>query len=117
MTETATDRAAAVTKVLEATKEEDSSVKEAALQAAAPGPPLSMPLPPPSNVSRLWTILVVGLLALTAIALIGVLVTVLDGNEKTDADKLLIVFAPLLSGLLGLFIVAPTQQGAPPPRK
>jgi len=37
-------------------------------------------------------------------------VAALDGNDKTDADKALIVFTPLVSGLLGLFVTSPTQR-------
>ena len=110
--ETVAERAAAVEQVLEATKEEDSSVKEAALQAAAPR--LEPPIKPPVDVEWLWKALILGLLILTGAALIGVLITVLDGNDKTDSDKLLIVFTPLLSGLLGLFIASPTQGGTAP---
>jgi hypothetical protein len=101
MSETAVERAAVVSQVLEQTSGESSSVREAALKAV-------IPPPQQSDIGWLWKVLVTGLLVLIGIALIGVLWTVLDGDNKTDADKALIVFTPLLSGLLGLFITSPT---------
>ena len=104
--ETATERAAAVEKVLDATQGEPSSVKEAALQAAAPiGPP------PERVVGWLWKTLLVGLLLLIGAALVGVLWAVLDGDNKTDSDKALILFTTLVSGLFGLFVTSPTEKG------
>lgn len=100
--ETAVERAAAVQQVLQATDGEPEGVREAALRAV-------IPPPDPSTTGHLWKILVVGLLALTAIALVGVLWTVLDGDDKTDTETALLVFTPLFTGLLGLFITSPRE--------
>jgi hypothetical protein len=104
--ETVTDRAAAVERILDATQQESPEVKHAALQVAA-----AVPGPPERVVGWLWKVLLVGLLLLIAVSLVGVLWAVLDGNNKTDSDKALILFTTLVSGLFGLFVTSPTEKG------
>ena len=107
MSESATDRAAAVQQVLANAAGEPPNVKQAALEAmAAP-----IPAPRGADVGWLWKALVVGLLILIGIAAGGVLFAVLDGRDSTDADKVLIIFTPLLTGLLGLFVPSPAASG------
>ncbi len=107
MADTAAERASAVEQVMNVTANEPADVKKEALKAVAP------PIPPPTGavVSSLWKILVTGLLILAGLSVIGVLWAVLDTKDSTDADKVLIVFTPILSGLLGLFVTSPTQGG------
>jgi hypothetical protein len=99
------ETAEAVTKALDAVKNESVPVKEAAVTAVAS----SAPIGSPKKVEGLWWAIVIGLLALLGVTLIGLLWTVLDGNDKTSPDKVLIVFTPLLTGLLGLFTPSPRQ--------
>jgi hypothetical protein len=99
------ETADAVTKALDAVKDESVQVKEAAVNAVAS----SAPIGSPTKVDGLWWAIVIGLLVLLGVTLIGLLWTVLDGNDKTSADKVLIVFTPLLTGLLGLFTPSPRQ--------
>ncbi len=69
------------------------------------------PRPQGADIGWIWKALIVGLLILIGIALVGVLWAVLDGDAKTDGDKALIVFTPLLTGLLGLFVTSPADAG------
>jgi hypothetical protein len=96
----------AVRKVLDATKGETATVKRDAVAAVESREQV---IPPPTDVTGLWWALVIGLLALLLITLFGLLWTILDGDNKTSADKVLIVFTPLLTGLLGLFAPSPRQ--------
>jgi hypothetical protein len=105
--ETTAQRADAVTQVLNATQGESESVKVAAVEAAAGFPRPTQE----ADIGWIWKALVVGLLVLIGIALGGVLWAVLDGDAKTDGDKALIVFTPLLTGLLGLFVTSPADAG------
>jgi apolipoprotein N-acyltransferase len=107
MSETAAERAAVVQQVLADTATEPPNVKQAALEAVA------APIPPPTgtDIGWLWKALVVGLLILIGIAAVGVIWAVLDGKDGTDADKVLIIFTPLLTGLLGLFVPSPAAGG------
>jgi hypothetical protein len=103
MSETASQRAQAVQGLIAATANESDTVKQAALQAVIPPPPRA-------DVGFLWKALVVGLLALTLVSIVGVLWAVLDGKSGTDAKTALLVFTPLVTGLLGLFAPSPAQS-------
>jgi len=105
-TDTSAQRADAVTQVLNATQGESESVKVAAMEAAG-----GFPRPQGADIGWIWKALIVGLLILIGGALVGVLWAVLDGDAKTDGDKALVVFTPLLTGLLGLFITSPADAG------
>jgi hypothetical protein len=102
MSETAAGRAEAVKGLLAAASNESDVVKEAALKAV-------IPPPQETDVSFLWRALVLGLLGLTLVSVVGVLGAVLDGNGNTDAKTALLVFTPLVTGLLGLFAPSPTK--------
>jgi hypothetical protein len=101
MAETAADRAAAIRSVLDAAAGEPNSVKEAALAA--------IPAPQGADIGWLWKALLVGLLLLLVIAVGAIVWTVLDGDDKTSADKLVTIFAALLTGTLGLFVTSPAE--------
>ena len=60
--------------------------------------------PSGAEVNRLWTILVAGLVAVTLIALIGVIYAVGAGKSP---DVLVTVFTSALTGLIGLFVRSP----------
>lgn len=107
MTETVTQRADAIHKLLEAHVDETDQVKEAALAA------MSAPIPSPAStdVGHLWKALVYGLLILIGLSIVGVLWAVLDAKSSTDAKTVLLVFTPLVTGLFGLFVSSPTQGG------
>jgi hypothetical protein len=102
----AADTAAAITQVLQDNQGEEPDVKEALVTAVATeGPPIA----PPTDTTGLWWALVIGLLVLLFATLGGVLYAILDANNKTSADKVLIMFTPLLTGLLGLFAPSPRE--------
>jgi hypothetical protein len=103
------DTAVAVEKVINDSKGAPASVRAAAISAVAEGP---IGRPPPERVIGLWWALVVGLLILLFVTLIGLLWTILDSDNATSADKVLIVFTPLLTGLLGLFAPSPRQTSS-----
>jgi hypothetical protein len=112
VSETAAERAAAVQQagaavqqLVVATANEPEDVKKAALDVVA-----GIPSPQGADVGWLWRALVVGLLILILVAAGGVIWAVMDGNAKTDADKLLIIFTPALSGLIGIFVPSPTTR-------
>lgn len=107
MAETARDRAEAVRGLLAETANADEGVQKAALEAMAPAP---VPAPDQGAANKLWTMLVAGLLVLTAIALVGLLIMVGDGDDETSPDLVVAVFSSLLTGLLGLFIKSPMQS-------
>lgn len=102
------ERADAVTKTLDAAHGESEPVKRAAVAAVAVAA-APIPSPSPKEVGGLWWAIVLGLLALLFVTLVGLLWTVLDGDSGTSADKVLIVFTPLLTGLLGLFTPSPRE--------
>jgi len=106
--ETSAERGAAVVQVLAGAQGESESVKLAAVEAAG-----GFPRPTGADIGWIWKALIVGLLILIAISLVGVFWAVLDGDPKTDGDKALIVFTPLLTGLLGLFVTSPTDAAKP----
>jgi hypothetical protein len=100
MTETTTDRAANVQRVLQLTQNENDDVKQTALQAIVPPPTRS-------TADIVWLILVSGLVAVLVLA-IPALMHVL--GHSIAADKLITVFTTTLAGLLGLFIKALGSQ-------
>lgn len=104
--ETTAERSAAVQELIAATDTKPADVQKAALEAMA------APIPAPSgaDVGWLWKVLVVGVLVLIGIAIIGVLIAVLDGDVKTEGDKALIIFTPLVTGLFGLFVPSPVAN-------
>ncbi len=109
MTAMANHVESAVHAALNATANEPPEVKSAAVSGAAQA---AASVPPPSGeaVSWLWKALVVGLLVLLAIALIGIISTVVDGKDNTSPDVLVTVFSSALTGLIGLFVTSPTQR-------
>ena len=96
----------AVKTVLQKTQGQAPEVKRDAVAAVA-GP--AIPPPKEKDVIGLWWALIVGLLILLVITVVVLAVAILDGDNKTSADKVLIVFTPLLTGLLGLFAPSPRQ--------
>src|SRR5689334_16537513 len=100
MTETTTDRAASVQKVLQLTQNESDPVKQSALQAIVPPPTRS-------TADIVWTILVSGLVAVLVLTILGLMHVV--GHSIAD-DKIITVFTTTLAGLLGLFIKTPGSQ-------
>lgn len=104
MTDGVTD---AVSSAMAGASDESDPVKAAVGAAAA-----MAAVPPPSTptaISRLWTILVSGLVFALLVALGGVLYTVADGKDTTSPDVMVTVFTALLTGLIGLFVKSPTQ--------
>ena len=99
--ETSAERAASVQQVIEATANESTEVKHAALTAL--GPP---PVPPPTRGAAdvVWIILVTGLVALLVLGILGL--THVIGHGVSD-DKVITVFTTSLAGLLGLFVSKP----------
>ena len=67
--------------------------------------------PSQTAADQIWKWLVLGLLSLTAISLVGLLYLTADGNSATSPDLALTTFTASLTGLLGLFIRSPQQQG------
>jgi hypothetical protein len=103
--ETPAERAEAVKAVASATSEASEDVQRLAMQAVVPPPTQT-------EASRLWFILVVGLLVLAAISLGGMVYLLADGSDKTDPDAALTAFTTLLAGLLGLFAPKPSASQA-----
>lgn len=105
MAESSSERAQAVRAVADATSNASEDVQRLAMQAVVP-PPTE------AEASRLWTLLVVGLLILAAVSLAGLVYLLADGNDKTDPDAALTAFTTLLAGLLGLFAPKPTAPSS-----
>ena len=103
MAESPSERAEAVKAVASATSGSSEDVQRIAMQAVVPPPSQS-------EATRLWFLLVVGLLILAAISLGGMVYLLADGNDKTDPDAALTAFTTLLAGLLGLFAPKPTAR-------
>ena len=101
MSESAT-RALAVQSVVQATASESEAVKEAALAAIKD--------PDAKTSNDLWRYLVVGLIVLILIVLSGVIYLLADGDTESSPDIALTAFTALLTGLLGLFVKAPTEE-------
>lgn len=102
MTATAS-RALAVQSVIQATATDTPEVKQAALAAITS--------PDQSTTNDLWRVLVVGLLVLILVALSGVIYLLADGDKDSSPDVALTAFTALLTGLLGLFVKSPAQEG------
>ena len=60
--------------------------------------------PGQATTDRLWTILVVGLVGISTLALVALMLAVLDKSDETSPDVFLTVFTAALTGLLGLFV-------------
>ena len=94
---------AEVQSVLTETQGESEAIRAKALDALIKGPSQKA-------ADALWKYLVLGLLLLVAVALVGILWTVIDGEDDTSPDVAVTAFTALLTGLLGLFIKSPTQE-------
>lgn len=107
MPDSPSERAEAVKAVANATSDSSDHVQALAMQAV---------VPPPSqtDASRLWFILVTGLLILAAISLGGLVYLLADGKASTDPDAALTAFTSLVTGLLGLFAPKPTTPSRGP---
>jgi hypothetical protein len=90
--ETSEERAAAIASVLAMTRDEESSVKVAALSCLITTPPTE---------DRMWLSLVRGLLLILVLALSGVIYLTLLNKSPLLA---LTAFTTALSGLLGLLV-------------
>ncbi len=101
MAESASERAEAVQAIASATAGSPEEVQRIAMQAVVPPPTQA-------EASRLWFVLVVGLLVLAAMSLGGLVFLLADGNQGTEHDAALTAFSSLLTGLLGLFAPKPT---------
>lgn len=100
MTETTTDRAANVQRVLQLTQNESDQVKQSALQAIVPPPTRS-------TADTVWIILVLGLVSVLVLTILGLMHVL---GHSIPHDKIITVFTTTLAGLLGLFIKAPGSQ-------
>jgi hypothetical protein len=67
-----------------------------------------IPQPPAAVVGTLWKVLVWSLSVILVIALGGIIYTVADGKTSTSPDVLVTVFTAALTGLIGLFVKAPS---------
>lgn len=101
MAESAEERAKAVSTASEGVKELDAAAQQAAIEAVVPPPDVK-------TAGTLWIIAVGGLIALLAIALLGLLYLLADDKEP---DLALTAFSALLTGFLGLFIPSPVKKG------
>lgn len=101
--ESSAERATSVQKVVQATANETPQVKQAALEALGP------PVPPPTKTAAdiVWVVLVLGLVAILALAILGL--THVIGHKVAD-DKMITVFTTVLAGLLGLFVKGPNTS-------
>ncbi len=103
MGDTPKERADALVRALDATKDKGEQAQRDAVQY------LMAVIPPPSSTTvtdDLWRWLVRGLIFLLAADLIGMLVTLAMSGKP---DSLLTIFTTALAGLLGLFAPSPTK--------
>jgi hypothetical protein len=91
-----------VERLLDATAIQDSTIRAAMVRALARH----------KTADTLWRWVVVGLLLLAAVALLGVLYLIADGNPATQPELALTAFVGVLGGLLGLLIGAPWRSSA-----
>ena len=70
--------------------------------------PGTVPLPGRGDAGLLWRVLVLGLVAILAVSLAGIIWTVGDGNDRTSPDVIVTIFSSTLAGLIGLFVRAPS---------
>ncbi|MBV8529084.1 MAG: hypothetical protein JOZ75_12275 [Candidatus Dormibacteraeota bacterium] len=82
----------------------DPSAQSLALAAAT-----GLGSPDAMTSNRLWTIIVIGLLALLATSLLGLIVLLALGKT---VDVIVTAFTALLTGTLGLFVPSPTANRA-----
>jgi hypothetical protein len=101
MSESASDRAAAIETIAPAVEPLEPAAQEAAINAVVPGPDTA-------TTGILWRRLVTGLLLLLVIASGGVLYLLVDDKSP---DVALTMFTALLTGLLGLFAPSPVKGG------
>jgi hypothetical protein len=104
MADAHTTRATAIKTALEAATEPDQRVQEEIVRAV-------IGEPDQKTRSVLWVILITGLLLVLGYTVWGMMDLLTDGDPKTSPDKLLIVFTPVLTGLLGLFAPSPIARG------
>jgi hypothetical protein len=91
---------------VDAVEGQPAEVKAAVGAAAATA---AIPSPAPADAGMLWKIFVAGLVAILLIALGGIIYTVADANDQTGPDVIVTVFSSVLTGLIGLFVKAPTR--------
>jgi hypothetical protein len=102
MAETSKERADAIKTTATAVQKLDPKVQATAITAAVPPPDQK-------TAGTLWIVLVSGLLAIIAVAVIGLIVLIV--KDKTTAT-LVTVFTGTLTGLLGLFAPSPLKSGS-----
>jgi hypothetical protein len=88
---------------LAATEGEPTEVQAAAVTGAA-----SVPAPDAVSAGWLWRVLVLGLVGILGLSLLGIVWTVVDGNNGTSPDVIVTIFSSTLAGLIGLFVKAPS---------
>ena len=81
-------------------------------RVAAVANELLVPQPSQAVADTLWKWVVGGLVIILLVSLVGLLYLVGDGNAATSPDQALTVFTTALSGLLGLFVKSPLQNGS-----
>jgi di/tricarboxylate transporter len=94
------DRASLIEDLLPQVKELESDAQTEAIKAVVHGPDAA-------TTNWLWKIFIPGLLALAAVALIGLIV--LPIVDKTS-DAVVTAFSSVLTGLFGLFAPSPAKQ-------
>jgi ferric-dicitrate binding protein FerR (iron transport regulator) len=92
-----------IERMLQATAGEDPALRAALVNALGSRQ---------KTADTLWRWVVAGLLALAALALVGLLYLVGDGNPDTQPELALTAFVGVLGGLLGLLIGAPWRGSA-----
>jgi hypothetical protein len=97
-----------VTAALTATTNESDNVKAAAAGGAASAASGAVPAPTGMTTNILWTILVSVLSAVVLGSAISIIVYAL-GNKAAPPDILTTIFTTTLSGLIGLFVKAPSS--------
>jgi uncharacterized membrane protein len=97
--ESSSDRAAAVERVVAATKHLSPQAQEDAVRSLGP--------PDQSTTNLLWTVVVGGLVVVVLAAVIGLIAW--SGNAHAQTDKLLTVITTALAGLVGLFVPSPVS--------
>jgi hypothetical protein len=90
-----------IERLLQTTSQEDPALRAAVIKALTSRR---------SGEATLWLWVVVGLLVLSALALLGLLYLLAQGNPNAPPEMALTAFIGLLGGLLGLLIGAPWRQ-------
>lgn len=67
-------------------------------------------LPSEKTTQVLWKMLVFGLIGILIVSLLGIVGVTLDGDPDTSDSALQVVFTAALTGLLGLYVKAPTDK-------